>query len=164
MPRRPGSDVGWRRTPPTRERLTASGFGLGRGQLERDALGREALGLVRAVAERLVRGVPAAAERHHRAAGQVVDVAVLVGDDDDLPLESQGAVVPHDDLGVRHVLRSSAGGASRAFYPRYDSEVLRPPRPASLAPVLLLLLAAPGAAAAETPGALLARAQRLAEQ
>src|SRR6185295_7911680 len=58
--------------------------------------------LVGPVAERLVRGLAAAAERDGGASGQVERLAILV-DDLEIPLNTDGAVVANGDLG-RHSL------------------------------------------------------------
>src|SRR6266436_1082682 len=85
-----------------RWRIGSSGLG-GRGrQVPRRALRDEPHLVVGAVAEGLVRGVPAAAEGDRGAPGQPERAAFLIEHHDAVPLHAQRPVVPDDDSDLGH--------------------------------------------------------------
>src|SRR4029453_17093944 len=81
--------------------IAASGLRGGRRQLGRLAARAESHAVVRAVAERLLGRLPAAAKRDHRAAGETPFLAALV-EDRDGSFEAERTVVPDRDLEIGH--------------------------------------------------------------
>ena len=76
-------------------------LGLGGREFSRDYRVGKAGSLMRAVAEGLVRGVAAAAQRHDRAPGQLERCSLRVHDFE-IAFDSDGAVVLYGDFG-RHL-------------------------------------------------------------
>src|SRR5215831_2511565 len=110
--------------------LIAGASGLRRRgrKLARLAARAEAHPVVRAVAERLLRGLPAAAERHHGASCETPFPAALVLDRDGA-LEAERAVVPDRDLEVGHeaailVRCEGRGKLGRMKHPAEGEEAL----------------------------------------
>src|SRR6266496_6777363 len=102
QPGRAAARVRARRAAERWWRIGSSGLG-GRGQqVPRRALRDEPHLVVGAVAEGLVRGMPAAAEGDRGAPGEPERAAFLVDQHDAVPLHAQRAVVPDGDLDFGH--------------------------------------------------------------
>src|SRR5262245_24260249 len=82
-------------------RSSPLGLGGGRGELASGALGGEAHAAVRAVAERLVLGMPATAERDGGPSGEAERPAFVV-EENDVALDAHGPVFPDGDPHVGH--------------------------------------------------------------